>query len=64
MSDHASGPAPVPSDEYPVSAGIPTGVRVALLLGVGLIISILGMTIGASSFGHVWPSADSLQIPL
>lgn len=64
MSEHEPGPPPAAADDVPVSAGIPMGVRVALLIGVGIVISIMGMTVGSSAFGHVWPSADSLRIPL
>jgi hypothetical protein len=63
MSEHESM-AQATSDDVPVSAGIPVGVRVALLIGVGIVISIMGMTVGSSAFGHVWPSQDSLRIPL
>jgi hypothetical protein len=63
MSEHATAPL-AENVDIPVSAGIPMGVRIALLLGVGTVITIMGLTVFSSAFGHVWPSADSLKIPL
>jgi hypothetical protein len=48
----------------PVSQGIPPAVRIAFGIGVCLIISVGGMVIGASRFGHIWPADKVTQIPL
>jgi hypothetical protein len=57
---HGTGNAP----DIPVSAGIPMGVRVSLILCVALVISILGMTIVSSAVGHVWPWTEAMKITL
>ncbi len=48
----------------PVSAGIPRLVRIAALVGLVVIITIVGIVIGGSRYGHVWPSLDSQHIKL
>jgi hypothetical protein len=48
----------------PVSHGVPPAVRVAFAIGVFLIISVGGMVIGGSRFGHVWPADKVVSIPL
>ena len=41
----------------PISRGIPPAVRVIFGIGLFLILSVGGMVIGGSRFGHVWPSS-------
>lgn len=48
----------------PVSQGIPPAVRIIFGIGVFLIISVGGMVIGGSRFGHVWPADKVTSIPL
>ncbi len=48
----------------PISAGIPTIVRVAAAIGIVIIFTVGGMVIGASSANHAWPSSSSLTVPL
>lgn len=48
----------------PISAGIPPIVRVAMGIGLFLVISVGGMVIGGSRFGHVWPSSRVTTIHL
>jgi len=48
----------------PISHGVPPAVRIAFGIGVFLIISVGGMVIGASRFGHVWPASAVTTIPL
>ena len=48
----------------PISAGIPPLVRWSGLIGFVVIIAIVGIVIGASHYGHVWPSPDSAHIKL
>lgn len=48
----------------PVSAGIPPLVRWSGLLGFVAVLCILGIVIGASRYGHVWPAKDSTMIKL
>lgn len=48
----------------PTSHGVPPAVRIAFGIGVFLIISVGGMVIGASRFGHVWPADKTVSIPL
>jgi hypothetical protein len=48
----------------PVSGGIPPIVRVAFVIGVIIIFTMGGMVVGASMFGHVWPSQNSTRIKL
>ncbi len=48
----------------PVSSGIPPIVVVAVLIGVLMVFTILGMTIFGSPFHHIWPSIDTTHIKL
>ncbi len=48
----------------PVSAGIPPIVIVAVIIGIILIFSILGMVIFGSAFHHIWPAIDTTHIKL
>ena len=48
----------------PISGGIPPVVRVAFGIGLFLIISVGGMVIGGSRFGHVWPSSRVTAVHL
>jgi hypothetical protein len=64
--DVAHAPLPNPDDpvQVPVSAGIPVGVRIALISCVGLAILILALVVIASPVNHVWPAGDAVKIPL
>jgi hypothetical protein len=64
--DVADAPIPNLDDpvQVPVSAGIPTGVRFALIACVGLAILILALVVIASPANHVWPAGDAVKIPL
>ena len=48
----------------PVSAGIPPIVRISAVIGLIMIFIMLGIVIGWSFYGHVWPSTDSAHIKL
>lgn len=48
----------------PVSGGIPIAVRIAFGIGICLVLSVGGMVIGGSHFGHVWPADKVTTIPL
>jgi hypothetical protein len=48
----------------PVSSGIPPIVVWAVVIGILMIFSILGMTIFSSNFHHIWPSLDTTHIKL
>lgn len=48
----------------PVSAGIPPLVRWSGIIGFICILCVVGIVIGASRYGHVWPSNDSAHIKL
>ena len=48
----------------PVSSGIPSFVRILATIGLVVIFIMGGLVIGTSWAGHVWPSQDSLKIPL
>jgi hypothetical protein len=48
----------------PVSAGIPPLIRWSAIIGLVVIIAVVGMVIGASRYGHVWPSSDSAHIKI
>jgi hypothetical protein len=57
-------PVPQHHGQIPVSAGVPSLIRWAGLVGLVVIICVVGIVIGASRYGHVWPSADSARITL
>ncbi len=46
----------------PVSTGIPPIVIVAVIIGICLIFTILGLVIFGSPFHHIWPSIDTTHI--
>ncbi len=48
----------------PVSTGIPPIVRISAIVGLVLILTVGGLVIFASAYGHVWPLPDSLKYPL
>jgi hypothetical protein len=48
----------------PVSAGIPPLIRWSGIIGFVAILCVVGIVIGASRYGHVWPSSDSAHIKL
>jgi hypothetical protein len=55
-----------PKDErgVPISGGIPTLVRVAVLFGLLMIIVMMGIVVYGSSVNHRWPSSSTLKEPL
>jgi hypothetical protein len=55
-----------PTDErgVPVSRGIPRIVVIASIIGILCIFGMGAYTIYISGYGHVWPSVQSLRIPL
>jgi len=55
---------PKPTEAIPVSAGIPPLIRWSGILGFIAIICVVAIVIGASRYGHVWPSLDSTHIKL
>jgi hypothetical protein len=57
-------PKPVFHGQLPVSAGMPPLVRWAFFVGLIAIICVVGIVIGSTRYGHVWPSADSAHIKL
>jgi hypothetical protein len=50
--------------EVPVSAGFPISVRISFLAAIVLAVVILGLVVAVSAANHVWPSGNSLKIPL
>jgi hypothetical protein len=48
----------------PISAGVPIIVRLAVVIGIIVILSVVGMVISASAFGHAWPASTSSHLPL
>jgi hypothetical protein len=48
----------------PVSSGIPPIVRVAALIGIIVVFTVLTLVFRNSSFGHSGPSNDSVSIPV
>jgi hypothetical protein len=48
----------------PVSTGIPPVVRVAVAIGIVMILTIVGAVVYGSTYHHVWPSINSTHIKL
>ncbi|MGZ3497027.1 MAG: hypothetical protein ACXWNK_05805 [Vulcanimicrobiaceae bacterium] len=48
----------------PVSRGVPKIVRVAMVVGIIIVFCVGGDVIMNASYGHVWPAAKALRIPL
>ena len=48
----------------PISTGVPMIVRVAAVVGLCVIFTMLGIVISASRTGHAWPTSTAVQIPL
>ena len=59
-----SGHPDEPPAGIPVSAGIPTGVRISFLAAIALAIAMLALVIAVSAVNHVWPSGNSLHVRL
>jgi hypothetical protein len=55
---------PKPAHGIPASAGIPPLIRWSGIVGLIAIIIVVGIVIGASRYGHVWPSMDATRIDL
>ena len=48
----------------PSSAGIPPIIRWSGIVGLIEIFCVVGIVIGSSRYGHVWPASDSAHIKL
>jgi hypothetical protein len=48
----------------PVSSGIPPIVRISAVIGIIVVFTMLTIVFRNSSFGHSWPSNDSVSIPI
>ena len=55
---------PKPAHGIPISAGIPPLIRWSGIVGFIAIIIVVGIVLGGSRYGHVWPSADATRIDL
>ncbi len=55
---------PKPHGGIPVSAGIPPIIRWSGIIGLIAIFVVVGIVLGASRYGHVWPAADATRIEL
>lgn len=53
-------------DEHniPKSAGIPPVIYITAISGIVMIFIILSLVFANSSANHVWPSGDTLAVPL
>ncbi|MBV8689714.1 MAG: hypothetical protein JOZ59_06370 [Candidatus Eremiobacteraeota bacterium] len=48
----------------PVSRGVPMVVRISAAIGILAIFVIGGFTVKMAGYGHQWPAARTLRIPL
>jgi hypothetical protein len=48
----------------PISSGVPPIVTYAGIAGVVLIFIIAALVLGASAYGHLWPSENTLNLKL
>jgi len=48
----------------PLSRGIPMAVRVSAAIGILAIFLIGGFTVKMAAYGHQWPAARTLRLPL
>jgi hypothetical protein len=48
----------------PVSSGIPPIVRIAAVIGIIVVFTMLTLVFRNSAVGHSWPSNDSVSIPV
>ena len=48
----------------PVSRGVPMVVRISAAIGILAIFVIGGFTVKMAGYGHRWPAARTLRIPL
>jgi len=48
----------------PVSRGVPMAVRISAAIGILAIFVIGGFTMKMSAYGHQWPAARTLRMPL
>ncbi len=64
MHQSQSSPSSDGGVVIPVSGGIPPLVRIATLIGIVLVFIVLGLVVWQSYYGHVWPSQNSMKVPL
>jgi hypothetical protein len=50
--------------EIPVSAGTPLYVQMLVLLALLIVFMQGAFVVISSTFGRIWPAADSVKIPL
>jgi hypothetical protein len=55
---------PVDERGVPVSRGVPRAVQIAAIIGILAIFWVGAYTIQWAGYGHLWPSVNSLRIPL
>ena len=48
----------------PVSRGVPMLVRISAVIGILAIFIIGGFTAKVAGYGHQWPAARTLRVPL
>ncbi len=48
----------------PVSRGVPMAVRISTAIGILAIFFIGGFTVKMAGYGHQWPAARTLRMPL
>ncbi len=48
----------------PVSRGVPTAVRIAILIGAIIIFAVGADVVLNASYGHQWPANKTLRLPL
>ena len=55
---------PVDERGVPASRGIPKAVQIAVVIGILVIFWVGAYTLQWAGYGHVWPSVQSLRVPL
>jgi hypothetical protein len=55
---------PVDERGVPQSRGVPRAVQIAVIIGVFVIFWVGEYVLQNAQYGHVWPSTQSVRIPL
>ena len=64
MDELHGGPGAHGDPQIPVSAGTPLAVHVLFVIAMIIVFMQGAFVIASSGWGHVWPAANSVKIPL
>ena len=64
MDELHGGPGAHGQPEIPVTAGTPVAVHVLFVIALIIVLGQGFFVVALAGFGHIWPAANSVKIPL